>query len=111
VRRAGLAAALVAATSATAAERPAVPSFTVEQTERRLRASHPDIRRLSDRLPDGVTARPGLVYARYGARRMRLDLFQPRGRGPFPAVVLIHGGGWGAGDVPDRVEWPASPCG
>jgi len=31
-------------------------------------------------------------------RRLRLDAYVPPGRGPFPAVVLVHGGGWEAGD-------------
>ncbi len=26
------------------------------------------------------------------------DLYLPKGAGPFPAVLLIHGGGWGAGN-------------
>ena len=31
-------------------------------------------------------------------RGLRLDAWVPDGRGPFPAVVLAHGGGWEAGD-------------
>jgi acetyl esterase/lipase len=27
-----------------------------------------------------------------------LDAWTPEGRGPFPAVILVHGGGWEAGD-------------
>lgn len=46
-------------------------------------------------LPDTVSLQRDLVYARYGAREMHLDLFLPKqGAGPFPAVVYIHGGGW-----------------
>jgi len=29
---------------------------------------------------------------------LKLDAWTPSGRGPFPAVVLAHGGGWEAGD-------------
>ena len=29
---------------------------------------------------------------------LRLDAYVPSGRGPFPAVILVHGGGWEAGD-------------
>ncbi|MFB3829579.1 MAG: alpha/beta hydrolase fold domain-containing protein [Bryobacteraceae bacterium] len=47
------------------------------------------------RVPPGVAIQRDLVYARYGARQMHLDLFLPEsGRGPFPAVVYVHGGGW-----------------
>jgi alpha-L-fucosidase 2 len=31
-------------------------------------------------------------------RNLRLDAYVPPGAGPFPAVVLVHGGGWEAGD-------------
>ena len=30
--------------------------------------------------------------------RLLLDAWTPEGRGPFPAVILLHGGGWEAGD-------------
>jgi alpha-L-fucosidase 2 len=29
---------------------------------------------------------------------LKLDAYRPAGRGPFPAIVIIHGGGWEAGD-------------
>jgi acetyl esterase len=31
-------------------------------------------------------------------RRLKLDAYVPKGRGPFPAVIIAHGGGWEAGD-------------
>ena len=31
-------------------------------------------------------------------RGLRLDAYVPPGPGPFPAVILVHGGGWEAGD-------------
>ena len=31
-------------------------------------------------------------------RGLKLDAWTPAGAGPFPAVVLVHGGGWEAGD-------------
>lgn len=40
----------------------------------------------------------GVVYARPGGRPLELDYAVPaRGRGPFPVVLCIHGGGWRAG--------------
>lgn len=29
---------------------------------------------------------------------LKLDAYIPKGRGPFPAVIIAHGGGWEAGD-------------
>src|SRR6202035_3264281 len=39
-----------------------------------------------------------ITYARLGVRDLRMDAFIPEGAGPFPAVIIAHGGGWEAGD-------------
>jgi len=39
-----------------------------------------------------------IVYARPDGRDLLLDAHLPQGRGPFPAVIIAHGGGWEAGD-------------
>ena len=39
-----------------------------------------------------------IVYSRPGGLDLRMDAFIPEGAGPFPAVVIAHGGGWEAGD-------------
>lgn len=50
-------------------------------------------------LPESVSEYSDLVYAKYGNREMTLDLYRPKsGKGPFPAIVFIHGGGWYKGD-------------
>jgi len=77
---------------------PGYTVFSVETAERGLIKNYPLVTRLSDELPSGITAKPGIVYQRYGAREMHLDLFQPKGRGPFPAVILVHGGAWITGN-------------
>ena len=38
-------------------------------------------------------------YLRHGARGLMARLFVPRGAGPFPAVVELHGGAWCNGDL------------
>ena len=40
-------------------------------------------------------------YLRHGDRRLMARLFVPHGRGPFPAVVELHGGAWCNGDLND----------
>lgn len=51
-------------------------------------------------LPAGVVVEHNLIYARYGMRSLHLDLYHPStGRGPFPGVVFIHGGGWVGGPL------------
>jgi alpha-L-fucosidase 2 len=39
-----------------------------------------------------------IVYSRPGGRDLMMDAFIPQGHGPFPAVIIAHGGGWEAGD-------------
>jgi pectinesterase len=73
---------------------PGYTVFSVATAERGLLKNYPFIKRLSTELPNSVRAEIGLVYARYGSRQMHLDLFAPKARGTFPAVILVHGGAW-----------------
>ena len=47
-----------------------------------------------------VEVRSDIVYARYGDRELRLDLYLPAQRGPepIPGIVAVRGGGWRVGD-------------
>ncbi|MFO0933783.1 MAG: alpha/beta hydrolase fold domain-containing protein [Planctomycetota bacterium] len=42
-----------------------------------------------------------VVYGRAGGEDLRLDVLRPAGDGPFPAVLLLHGGGWQRGGRAD----------
>ena len=49
-------------------------------------------------LAEGIRLLEGIEYASIrGFRPLLLDLYLPAGAGPWPAVVFIHGGGWGVG--------------
>jgi acetyl esterase len=39
-----------------------------------------------------------IVYARPGGRDLLMDGYIPEGSGPFPVAIIVHGGGWEAGD-------------
>lgn len=39
-----------------------------------------------------------IVYARPGGLPLTMDANLPEGQGRFPAVIVVHGGGWEAGD-------------
>ncbi len=55
--------------------------------------------------PAGIVAEADLPYGRRPAQR--LDLYRPaEGRGPWPVLVLVHGGAWALGDKaqPEFVE-------
>ena len=40
----------------------------------------------------------GVVYSEPGEEKLRADLYLPQGDGPFPGIVMIHGGGWRTGN-------------
>ena len=46
----------------------------------------------------GSALKTDIEYGRAGGESLRLDVSIPDGRGPFPVVILVHGGGWGRGD-------------
>lgn len=48
--------------------------------------------------------RKNLEYGRAGGESLRLDACLPEGKGPFPAVILVHGGGWSSGDKSAGVD-------
>lgn len=37
------------------------------------------------------------IYGEIGSRKLELDLYQPKGEGPFPGILILHGGGWVGG--------------
>ena len=39
-----------------------------------------------------------IQYGRADGESLRLDASVPEGAGPFPIAILVHGGGWSAGD-------------
>src|SRR5215510_6015335 len=42
--------------------------------------------------------RPDVEYANVDGQSLRMDVSIPEGNGPFPAVIVVHGGGWVRGD-------------
>lgn len=40
-------------------------------------------------------------YLRHGDKPLLVRLFKPRGKGPFPLIVQLHGGAWCRGDSSD----------
>jgi acetyl esterase/lipase len=51
-------------------------------------------------LPDTVERKSDIIYAHYGDKRVRLDLYRPKANptAVLPGIVVIRGGGWRAGD-------------
>src|SRR5512133_3467008 len=49
-------------------------------------------------VPDNVELQRAVPFAKPHGIELVADLYLPKGPGPFPAVLYIHGGGWAAGD-------------
>lgn len=45
-----------------------------------------------------------IVYANASGTELKLDMVQPKGDGPFPLIIWIHGGAWQIGDRKDCHE-------
>lgn len=53
-----------------------------------------------------IPVQADIVYAKVGDKELKLDLAMPtEGKGPFPVVVLYHGGGWRMGNKRDVRSW------
>lgn len=52
------------------------------------------------------TVSTDIEYARPMGTSVKLDAHIPPGVGPFPAVILVHGGGWTAGDKAGKIIEP-----
>lgn len=49
-------------------------------------------------MSQGAAPLKNIVYGEAGGEKLLLDIGLPEGPGPFPAAILVHGGGWSRGD-------------
>ncbi len=54
--------------------------------------------RADDAAKPEIRTETDVVYAKAGPVELRADIFSPPGDGPFPGVLLVHGGGWALGN-------------
>jgi len=45
-----------------------------------------------------ISVQSDVVYAHRDAQDLRADIYSPAGQGPFPAVLVVHGGSWRRGN-------------
>lgn len=82
---------------------PADTTFNVSRVYRQIKNDFPYAIPAKDVVPEGVRAERNLVYITlaetpFGKRDLHLDVFCPEKEGKYPALILVHGGGWRAGD-------------
>src|ERR1043166_3273041 len=50
-----------------------------------------------------------IEYGKAGDEKLLLDASVPKGIGPFPMAIVVHGGGWGSGDKQQDVAPMTEP--
>lgn len=88
---------------------PVDTSFTVYSAYEKVIKEFPFAKIITPDLFAEVNSYNNVVYADYGNRKLHLDLFIPKKNDKlFPAVILVHGGGWHSGNkshqIPMAVE-------
>lgn len=82
---------------------PCDTTFNVPRVYRQIHKDFPYAVPLADSVPAGVKAYRNMVYTQlgdtpFGPRDLRVDLFTPEKPGQYPALIMVHGGGWRAGE-------------
>lgn len=91
------------ATEGHVAEIPRDTSFTVYSTAVKVHRKHPEAVTAKAVLPEGVKEYRDVVYTtirktKYGDRDLHVDIFRPDDGKTYPALLMVHGGGWNSGD-------------
>ena len=55
------------------------------------------------------TVTTDIEYSKPGGESLKLDAHVPEGKGPFPTVILVHGGGWTGGTKTANFVQPLFP--
>ncbi|MBK8654068.1 MAG: alpha/beta hydrolase [Haliscomenobacter sp.] len=78
-------------------------TYNVARVHRQIQRDFPYAFPAKDSVPAGVVAERDLVYAtmpstRWGKRELHADVFRPAKAGKYPALIMVHGGGWRSGN-------------
>lgn len=88
---------------ADAADVPRDTSFNIHSTARKVLRKHPEAIVAHPVLPQGVRQSHDIVYTTlpetpFGKRELHADIYRPDDDRTYPAVIMVHGGGWNSGD-------------
>lgn len=98
--RAAAASGALLATAPAQQPSPAAAEPTPKRAPAKGKNKNPEGAALRRALPATVKVERDIVYAKYGDREVKLDLYLPRqpASAKIPCIVVIHGGGWRSGD-------------
>lgn len=75
-------------------------SFTNYSAYKGAVKKYPFITIANPPVPGNIASKTNLVYCTLNGRQLHLDVFYPiaKSKKPYPAVLMIHGGGWRSGN-------------
>lgn len=93
-------AAMVSQASAQLRPAPRDTSFATYSAYKSALKKYPFITIANPPVPKNIISKNNLVYCTVDGRDLHLDVFYPsaKSKKPYPAVLMIHGGGWRSGD-------------
>lgn len=76
-----------------------ITPYTIETTAEKLQKEYPFVSPITPQVSPGIAAFENVTYKRIDSTSLKLDIYHPRAdtTETFPAVLLIHGGGWVSG--------------
>ncbi|MFD0990109.1 alpha/beta hydrolase fold domain-containing protein [Mariniflexile jejuense] len=79
-----------------AQEKPTFAPYTIELTYQKLKKDHPFITPIQPLKSKKIKYKEDVVYKKTTTSNLKLDVYLPKGncKKTYPAVLLIHGGGW-----------------
>jgi len=81
-------------------EVPRDTSYTLHSAYIKARKQYPEIKKVLPCLPSDVQAIENIIYT-YPApgRELKLNIYRPNDNIKYPALLMVHGGGWSSGDL------------
>ena len=81
-------------------------SFSTQSAFEKVLKDFPFAKKINRDFSKDVEYKKDLVYSTIGKRELHIDIFQPKNRNDkqLPVLLIIHGGGWRAGNK--SMEWP-----
>lgn len=83
-------------------EIPRDTSYTIYSAYKKIKKNYPFVSLIDEKLSKGVIQNKNITYkiidqTDYGKRELKLTVFRPEDKQIYPAVLIIHGGGWSSG--------------
>ncbi|TDN95429.1 acetyl esterase/lipase [Salegentibacter sp. 24] len=74
-----------------------ISPYTIETTYQKLKKDYPFIEPIGSLDSEEIVTKENLVYSTIEGKELKADVYSPRNGKNYPAVLLIHGGGWVTG--------------